>query len=114
MTVPLAKRHARSGHEINERINACRKRVRRSRSTSGETLREEGCGADGAACEELKGKRGGSLESESESEHESEVTDVHVAKESRFGWLERMLAQEVDRRRRLHARFSVQEEAGRV
>ncbi|MGB9179801.1 MAG: hypothetical protein WCB68_11200 [Pyrinomonadaceae bacterium] len=77
-------------------------------------MREEGCGADGAAREELKGKRGGSLESENESGRSSKATDAHVAKESKFGWLERMLAQEVDRRRRLHARFSVQEEAGRV
>ena len=112
MTVPLAKRHARSGHEISGRINACRKRVRRSRSTLRERVREESCGADGAACEQATGKRSDSLMSEIESEPQSEADDV--AKESKFGWLERMLAQEVDRRRRLHARFSVQEEAGRV
>ena len=113
MTVPLAKRHARSGHEIGERISACRKRVRRSRSTSRENGHESVV-ANSAAGELPIEKRDDSLASKIESEHQDETDDVPVAKKSKIFWLEQMLAQEVDRRRRMHARFSVQEEAGRV
>lgn len=71
-------------------------------------------GAGGAGVEELTGEREDSRLETIEDEQQGGLEDVHVAKKSKIFWLEQMLAQEVDRRRRLHARFSVQEEAGRV